>query len=131
MTQLEKGDNWNEHCGLWRTEIQLSKKNVESVVEAFENVLNPVDVEDKEDIYWISSGLCVRLDIQEDLLKAKIYGKEMKDKFIRELLATCINFFDAIKRSMLKTFESANKKVMVKTSDKRSIEYKQQENLAF
>ena len=75
--------------------------------------------------------MCVRLDIQEDLLKAKIYGKEMKDKFIRELLATCINFFDAIKRSMLKTFESANKKVMVKTSDKRSIEYKQQENLAF
>ena len=131
MTQLEKGDNWNEHCGLWPTEIQLSKKNVESVVEAFENVLNPVDVEDKEDIYWISSGLCIRLDIQEDLLKAKIYGKEMKDKFIRELLATCINFFDAIKRSMLKTFESANKKVMVKTSDKRSIEYKQQENLAF
>ena len=55
----------------------------------------------------------------------------MKDKFIRELLATCINFFDAIKRSILKTFESANKKVMVKTSDKRSIEYKQQENLAF
>ena len=43
----------------------------------------------------------------------------MKDKFIRELLATCINFFDAIKRSMLKTFESANKKVMV--SDKHQI----------
>ena len=88
-------------------------------------------MEDKEDIYCISSGLCVRLDIQEDLLKAKIYGKEMKDKFIRELLETCINFFDPIKRSMLKTFESANKKVMVKTSDKRSSEYKQQENLTF
>ena len=51
----------------------------------------------------------------------------MKDKFIRKRLATCIIFFDP----MLKTFESANKKVMVKTSDKRLIEYKQQGNLAW
>ena len=55
----------------------------------------------------------------------------MKDKFIRERLATRINFFDPIKRSKLKTFESVNKKVMVKTSDTRLIEYKQQGNLAF
>ena len=111
------------------TEIQQSKKNVESVVEAFENLLNTLDVEDKEGIYFISSGLCVTLDIQEDLLKADRYGKEMKDKFIRERLATRINSFDPIKRSKLKTF--ANKKVMVKTLDKRLIEYKQQGNLAF
>ena len=55
----------------------------------------------------------------------------MKDKFIRERLETRINFFDLIKRPRLKTFESANKKVMVKTSGKRLIEYKQQGNLAF
>ena len=129
--QLEKGDNGNEHCDLRPTEIQRSEKNVESVVEAFENLLNPLDVEDKEGIYCISSGLCVTLDIQEDLLKAEIYGKEMKDKFIRERLATRIIFFDRIKRSMLKTIESANKKVMIKTSDERLIEYKQQGNLAW
>ena len=41
-------------------------------------------MEDKEGIYCISSGLCVALDIQENLLKAEIYGKEMKDKFIKE-----------------------------------------------
>ena len=111
--------------------MQRSKKNVESVVEAFENLLNPLGVEDKEGICCISSDLCVTLDIQEDLLKAEIYGKEMKDKFIRGFLVTCINFFDPIKRSNLKTFESANKKVMVKTSDKRLIENKQQGNLAF
>ena len=57
------------------------------------------------------------------LLKAEIYGKEMKDIII-ERLETHINFLDSIKRSKLKTFESANKKVMVKTSDKRLIEYK-------
>ena len=131
MAQLEKGDNGNEHCDMRPTEIQQSKKNVESVVEAFENLLNTLDVEDKEGIYFISSGLCVTLDIQEDLLKADRYGKEVKDKFIRERLATRINSFDPIKRSKLKTFESANKKVMVKTLDKRLIEYKQQGNLAF
>ena len=39
----------------------------------------------------------------------------MKVKFIRERLETRINFFDPIKISKLKTSESANKKVMVKT----------------
>ena len=48
----------------------------------------------------------------------------MKDNIIIERLETHINFLDSIKRSKLKTFESANKKVMVKTSDKRLIEYK-------
>ena len=51
------------------------KDKVESVVEAFEN-LNPLDLEDIEGICCISSGLCVTLDIQEDLLKAEIYGKK-------------------------------------------------------
>ena len=57
------------------------------VKEAFENLLNPFDAQDKEGIYCIiSSGLCVPLDIQEDLLKMEIYGKEMKDKFTKEHL---------------------------------------------
>ena len=51
------------------------KDKVESVVEAFEN-LNPLDLEDIEGICSISSGLCVTLDIQEDLLKVEIYGKK-------------------------------------------------------
>ena len=78
MAQLEKGHNGNEHCDLRPTEIQQSKKNVESVAEAFENHLKPLDMEDKEGIYCISSGLCVTLDIQEHLLKAEIYGKELR-----------------------------------------------------
>ena len=55
----------------------------------------------------------------------------MKDKFIKKRLETRINFFDPIKRSKLKTSESVNKKVMVKRSDKRLTEYKQQRNLNF
>ena len=55
----------------------------------------------------------------------------MKNKFIKERLETCIIFFDLIKKLNLKTFDSANKKVMVKTSDERLIEYKQPGNLAF
>ena len=51
------------------------KDKVESVVEASEN-LNPLDLEDIEGICCISSGLCVTLDIQEDLLKVEIYGKK-------------------------------------------------------
>ena len=55
--------------------------------------------------------MCVTVDIQEDLLKAEIYGKEMKDKFIKERFKTHINFFDLIKRSKLKTFENVDKRL--------------------
>ena len=51
------------------------KDKVESVVEASEN-LSPLDLEDIEGICCISSGLCVTIDIQEDLLKVEIYGKK-------------------------------------------------------
>ena len=46
-------------------------------------------------------------------------AKKMKDKFIKERLETHLNFLDPIKRSKVKTFESADKKFRVKTSDKR------------
>ena len=50
MAQLEKGDNGNEQYNLQSTAIQRSEKNIESVVEAFENLLNLLDVENKEGI---------------------------------------------------------------------------------
>ena len=76
MAQLEKGNNGNEQWYLRPAMIQRSeKKNVESVVEPFENLLNTFDVEDKEGIYCISSGLCVTLVIQEYLFKTEIHGK--------------------------------------------------------
>ena len=127
MAQLEEGDNGNECCNLRSTGTnQRSEKNVESVVEAFGKPSQPLNVEDQEGMYCTSSGLCVTLDMQEDLLKAEKYGKEMKDNFIKKRLDTRINFFNTIKRSKLKTFASTSKKVMVKTSDKRLTEYKQQ-----
>ena len=51
MAQLEKGDNGNENCDLLAAEIQQPKKNVESVVEAFENLLKSLDVEDNYILY--------------------------------------------------------------------------------
>ena len=132
MAQLEKSDNGNEHYDLGPSEIQQSEKNNESSAEAFENLLHLLDVEYKEGIYCISPGLSITHcacifwvhHLCMHLLKAEIYGKEMKDNIIIEHLETHINFLDSIKRSKLKIFESANKKVMVKTSDKRLIEYK-------
>ena len=45
---LEKCDNGNEHYDIRPTEIQRSEKNLESVVEAFENLFSPLHVEHKE-----------------------------------------------------------------------------------
>ena len=112
--QLEKSDNRNEQWDLRPTEIQRCKKYTESFVEVFGNLLNTLDGKVKEAIHCISSGLSVTLDIKGNLLKSGICDKEMGDKFIRERLATRKNFFDSTKRSKLKTFESATKKIMVK-----------------
>ena len=113
--QLEKSDNRNEQCDLRPTEIQRSKKYAESFVVVFGNLLNTLDGKVKEAIYYISSGLSATLENKENLLKSGICSKEMRDTFIRERLATRLNFFESTKSSKLKTFESATKKIMVKT----------------
>ena len=90
MACLETTEKEKEHHDLQSSEIHQSKKNVKLVKEAFENLLNPFDAENKEGIYCIiSSGLCVTLDIQKDLLKPEIYCKKIKDKFIKEHLEPC------------------------------------------
>ena len=68
MAQLEKDFNGNEHCHLRPTEMQRSKKNVESVVQAFQKLLNPFSTP----LMWRT------LDIQEDLLKAEIWQRNTK-----------------------------------------------------
>ena len=71
MRKLEKGGNGNEQYNLQSTVIQWFKKIVKSVVEAFENLLNSLDAKNKEGICCMSSGLCVTLDIQEDLFEMR------------------------------------------------------------
>ena len=68
MVQLKKGDDKIEHCDLRPTEMQRSKKNVESVVQAFQKLLNPFSTP----LMWRT------LDIQEDLLKAEIWQRNTK-----------------------------------------------------
>ena len=61
MAQLEKGNNGN---ALWYT-----------IYAFFVFHINTFDVEDKEGIFCISSGLCVTLGLQEYLFKTEIHGK--------------------------------------------------------
>ena len=71
----------------------------------------------------------VTINIQEDLLKAEIYRKEMKDKFVKDCLEPCKKFSIPIKRLKLKVYKNVHKKILLKISDKRLIKYKQQGNL--
>ena len=96
MAQLENSYHDNRRGDLRPAEVQQPEKNVASVVEAFENLLSPLDVKDKEGIYYISSGFCITLHIEEVSLKVVVYGQKMKDKIIRGCLETYINLFDAI-----------------------------------
>ena len=57
--------------------------------------------------------------------KSRYKRQRNESKFIKEGLELPTNLFNPIKRSKLKLFESANKKVIVKASDKRLLDYKQ------
>ena len=47
----------------------------------------------------------------------------------KERLEPCMKFSDPIKRLKLKAFENVHKKILLKTSDKKLIKYKQQGNV--
>ena len=122
IAQLEKGDNGNDKCHLRPTKIQRSEWNAESFVAASKNLVNSLDVKDKVGIYCIKTGLFLTFHIQKKSFKNRdIHDNKIEDKSIKERLETRINISDPIKRSKLKIFESANKKIMVSSSDKTLI----------
>ena len=64
-------------------------------------------------------------------MEAESAGKQAKETFIKDRLEKNDHFFEPIKRMKLKTFADVSKKVKVTMASNRTIEYKQQGNIAF
>jgi hypothetical protein len=89
------------------SQITQSKEDTVKVIQAVYNFVNPFEVENKKEIYCLSSGT-QRTGIKEvenDLLGANKTGQAAYMQFVRErLLARIVNFNDFIKELKLKTF---------------------------
>jgi hypothetical protein len=109
-----------KHRDLRRTEIERSEANVVKVAESIFGY-NPLEMEQKDKLYCISSGASATPEIERDVILAEALGADAKVDFISERLEKHGKFVDPIKRLNLKTLSSQNK----------IIEYCQQSNIAY
>ena len=93
--------------------------------ESIFGVTNPFNINDKDNLYCISSGARVPKYHENDLLSAKLRGKQAKETFIQERLVTGEKFIKPVKWMNLKTMEDMGKKVKVRTTNNKMVEYRQ------
>ena len=109
---------------------RTTKERVKYIQAAFENFINPFDA-DKERLLCVSSGISASPEVEKDILQAEEVGLEVKETFIKERLQKGTGFFDPIKKVKLKTFVDMKKRVKLKTSSNKEVQYIQQGNIAF
>lgn len=112
-------------------DINRSERQVLRTVAAIKCFNDPFNIADKNTLYCISSGAPASADVEIDVLQAESAGHQAKDEFIKERLTVKEKFFDPIKRLNLKTLASMGISVKLTTSAKKTVEYKQQGNVAF
>ena len=120
-----------EHRDNRNAEKRRSERHVSKTVQAIESFNNQFVIPDKDKVYYISSGALASVVIEVDILRADSVGRDSKENFIPNLLEAKVNFFEPIKRLNLKTMSAMHTSVRVTTSKNKTIEYKQQGNVAF
>lgn len=132
------GDEGNtkqgKHRQICKFEIKRTEAAVQRTPDAIKGWLNPFNMADKDKLCVISSGVCVSLDAERDVLRSGKMGKETKLAFIEERLKNTkgsaqFNFFDKIPKMKLVTVEKTNKQVKLTTSQGNEIKY--QGDMAF
>ena len=122
-----------KHRDLEPSQVRKSEEAVQKVLTAISHFTNPWRVPDKDKLYSLASGAPVPADIEFDVLRADELGKSLKEDLIQKRLKNKSeqSFFDPITRQKLKCMEDNSKAVPVKTSDRKLIQYKEQNDLAF
>ena len=81
MVDMDNTDS-SSHKDIRKSEIQQSEADVRKVVDATSNFVNPLEVENKDLLYCISSGAPTPADVEEDLLSADMSGNKARDEYI-------------------------------------------------
>ena len=85
MVGMDNTDS-SSHKDIRKSEIQHSEADVRKAVDAISNFVNPLEVENKDLLYCISSEAPVTADVDKDLLSADISGNKACHKFIEDRL---------------------------------------------
>ena len=131
VDMLMKSNEGDKHKDMRPSEIRRSERNVKSTIGTIESFLNRFVVNNRDELYCISSGAPTSTEVEIDVLGAEETGEKAKEEFIKERLFKKEDFFEPLKRKNLKTFADKNKIAKVRTTRNKIIEYKQQGNIAF
>ena len=63
------------HKDLRPSETRLSEKDLQTLITAFHNFINPFEVKVKEDLFCISSGARAPDEVAKDILNDEAVGK--------------------------------------------------------
>ncbi|GFR63838.1 hypothetical protein ElyMa_000165100 [Elysia marginata] len=124
-----------KHYELSSSEMDRGEAAVKRAMGAIKGFLNPFTVDDKANLFVLSSGSPAPADIANDVLNAEQKGRQERDKFIGERLKkaaeTAKDFFERLPQMKLKTLEKTNKSLKLATSKGNFIRFKEQGDLAF
>ena len=129
MADMDHRDS-SYHKDIRKSELQHNEADIRMVVNAISNFVNPFEVENKDFLYYISSGAPALADVEEDLLSADMSGNKARDEFIEDrLVKKTASFFDPVKKQRLKTFASLAKCVKLTGSEKKLRQMRAERNI--
>ena len=110
----------DNHSELETARMQRDEKDVQSIVDTIEGMVNPFDNQLEPDkLYHLASGSVANSSVLQDLDKAKEIGDNAFIEFCKtRLQSNNVGFYQPIKRKKLKTFKDNVKPVVSKVKNK-------------
>ena len=134
MAAMSK-NNEKESSHLDAVNKHRSETKVRKAVTAIRSILNPFSTEldtENDGLYILSSGNKVPDQLANQILSAETRGRDARDKFIKDrLVEKSVDFFAPISKQKDINFDTLNKTVVMKTTEKKLLEVKQSNTIAF
>jgi hypothetical protein len=121
----------DSHKTVRPSEIKRSEEDVQRLVNAFKNFMNPFDLPDfaSSQLVCLSSGMPATSVVTEDMLKYISAGEAARNTFIQErILSTTVKFQETLKKQRLHTFQSMAISKIVTTAKNKAVRIKAERN---
>ena len=118
------------HKEIRPSQIKSSQEAVDKVIQAFRSFQDPFTVENKDELFCLSSGVPTDPSVRNDLLRAMEFGEQARDDFVQKRLGEkTVEFHKPIKRMNLKTFDSNKVVKRVKSTANKLVQIKAERNV--
>ena len=98
------------HKDFGSSEIRRGEKDIQRLITAFHNLINPFQVEVKENLFYISSGARAPAEAANDILNAEAVGKAAFRTFIQKrLVVQTLKFNAPLPRQSFGSLEKTRK----------------------